>query len=267
MNHQSQETQESRCRAAQALRSARSIVCLTGAGVSAESGIPTFRDAQTGLWANFDPEVLASIDGFRRDPALVWRWYMDRFGKLCDAQPNPGHIALAGLEEWCVSAAGGREPARFDLFTQNIDSLHEQAGSISLFHLHGRIDRYRCDSCGLPWEMPEGGEVADEPPRCSVCGGLIRPGVVWFGEALPAGTLGKAFDRTAVCDLMLVVGTSGQVFPVAQMPYEARQAGACIIDVNPEDSPISQLADIRLKGPGAVELPAVMEILEASAGC
>ncbi len=266
MNHQIQETQESRRRAAEALRSARAIVCLTGAGVSAESGIPTFRDAQTGLWARFDPEVLASIDGFRRDPALVWRWYMWRFGKLCDAKPNPGHIALAALEKWYASAAAGREPARFDLFTQNVDDLHEQAGSISLFHLHGRIDRYRCDSCGLPWVMPDGEEPVDEPPKCSVCEGLIRPDVVWFGESLPAGILQRAFDRSAVCDLMLVVGTSGRVFPVAQMPYEARQAGACIIEVNPEDSPISSIADIRLKGPGAVELPAVMEILEASAG-
>jgi len=261
VNHRPQEIQESRRRAAEALRPARAIVCLTGAGVSAESGVPTFRDAQTGLWESFDPEVLASIEGFRRDPALVWLWYMWRFGKLGGAEPNPGHTALAALEKWCVSQAGGREPARFDLFTQNIDNLHEQAGSSSLFHLHGRIDRYRCDSCGLPWEMPDAEEPVWEPPRCAVCEGLIRPDVVWFGESLPVGILQRAFERSAMCDVMLVVGTSGRVFPVAQLPYEARQAGACIIEVNPEDSLISPIADIRLKGPGAVELPAVMEIL------
>lgn len=267
MKPRPQDSEDSRRRAAEALRSARAIVCLTGAGVSAESGIPTFRDAQTGLWSRFDPETLASAEGFQRDPSLVWRWYMWRFGKLGDARPNPGHAALARLERWCAAAeTRGQTPVRFDLFTQNIDDLHEQAGSRNVYHLHGRIDRFRCNSCGLPWEMPDSGEVADGPPRCSACSGLIRPDVVWFGEGLPAGTLGKAFDRTAVCDLLLIVGTSGRVYPVAQMPFEARQAGACIIDVNPGDSPLSSLADIRLRGPSAMELPAVMEILETDSG-
>jgi NAD-dependent deacetylase len=283
--------------AARALRAARSIVVLTGAGVSAESGVPTFRDAQTGLWARYDPETLASAEGFEANPGLVWRWYMSRFGGLRTVQPNPGHHALAALESWMTGAprAGGADPdgsggpggspgtgsvpgrsapspfaspparetpGTFALFTQNVDDLHERAGSIRVQHLHGRIHRYRCHDCLAPHELSAGEQAAPEPPRCAPCGGMIRPDVVWFGELLPAQALDRAFLLSEQCDAMLVAGTSGAVQPAASLPFIAARAGALVVDVNPERDEIARVADLFLRGPGGDLLPKLVCALQ-----
>ena len=235
--------------AAQYLSAASSVVCLTGAGVSAESGVPTFRDAQTGLWSRFDAEELASRDGFERDPELVWRWYMWRLELLETAAPNSGHFALAQLAGLCQ---------RFVLVTQNVDDLHEQAGSADVVHLHGSLLSFRCISCSAPHNLTEVQRRADSPPACGVCGDLVRPDVVWFGEGLPWEAVETAAGAAHECDLMLVVGTSGLVYPAAQLPLIARRAGATVIDVNPEPGPISSIADLFLQGKSGEMLPALV---------
>jgi NAD-dependent deacetylase len=227
---------------------ARSIMVLTGAGVSAESGVPTFRDAQTGLWSHFDPQRLASPEGFEADPGLVWRWYMSRLRGCEAARPNPGHAALAELE---------RRSPELILYTQNVDDLHERAGSRRVEHLHGSIARFRCHGCGRPHALKEEEREAAEPPRCS-CGSCVRPDVVWFGEMLPAGILERAWADAQRCDLMLVAGTSGIVQPAAQFPAVARASGRVVIDVNPERGPISDLADLHLQGPSGEILPQLL---------
>ncbi|MCY4411547.1 MAG: NAD-dependent deacylase [Caldilineaceae bacterium] len=242
-------TEQIAAQAAQYLSAASSIVCLTGAGVSAESGVPTFRDAQTGLWSRFDAEELASPQGFERDPGLVWRWYMGRLGQLEEAAPNPGHTALAQLEGICE---------RFLLVTQNVDDLHEQAGSVDVIHLHGSLLNFRCVSCSAPHNLTEEQRRADSPPACGVCGDLVRPDVVWFGEGLPWEAVETAAEAAQACDLMLVVGTSGLVYPAAQLPLIAQRAGAKVIDVNPEPGPISSVADLFLQGKSGEILPAVV---------
>jgi len=212
-----------------ALRSARHVVVFTGAGVSAESGIPTFRDALTGLWERFDPGELATADAFRRDPALVWGWYEWRRMKVLQARPNPAHMAIAEL--------AGHVP-QLTLITQNVDDLHERAGSREVIHLHGSLHRPRCFACArepaepLPApDEPEAGRRL-EPPRCRHCGGRLRPGVVWFGESLPGDALRAAFAAARACDLLLSVGTSGVVYPAAEVPHLARAAGATLVQVN-----------------------------------
>lgn len=215
---------------AEALEAAQRIVVLTGAGVSAESGIPTFRDPLTGLWQRFDPAELASAHGFRRHPALVWGWYEWRRMKVLHAQPNPAHLALARL--------AARKP-QMTLITQNVDDLHERAGSTDVVHLHGSLHRPRCFACArepetplpVPNEPQEGREL--EPPRCQHCGGRLRPGVVWFGESLPPAALARAFQAAGEAQLLMVVGTSGVVYPAAELPAIARRAGARIVHVNP----------------------------------
>ncbi len=236
--------------AAQILCRASRVACLTGAGVSAESGVPTFRDAQTGLWAQFDPEELASPAGFQRNPGLVWRWYMSRLAMVEQAQPNPGHQALAQLE---------RILPHFVLITQNVDDLHERAGSQRVIHLHGSITRFRCSQCGAPYQLQPQDREREMPPVCRLCNGWIRPDVVWFGEPLPTEALIQAWDEAGQCDVMLVVGTSGVVYPAAQLPVVAREHGAAIIDVNPEKGPTADLADIFLQGPSGVILPQLVE--------
>ena len=188
---------------------------LTGAGVSAESGIPTFRDALTGLWQNFDAAQLATADAFVRNPALVWGWYEWRRMKALQAVPNAGHLAIARL---------ARHVPHLDLFTQNVDDLHERAGSANVRHLHGSLHNPRCFDCGAPFELsadipvePPGGRRL-EPPRCPQCGGAVRPGVVWFNESLPTAILEEAFDLARSADVLLVVGTSCTFYPVAQLP-------------------------------------------------
>jgi NAD-dependent deacetylase len=205
----------------EALRAARRVAVLTGSGISAESGIPTFRDAQTGLWARFRPEELASPEAFRRDPAMVWAWYRSRRERVADASPNAGHFALARLAE--------RVP-RLTLVTQNVDGLHQRAGNADVIELHGSLLRARCSREGTPvseWREPDEG-----PPACARCGAHLRPDVVWFGESLPDDALEAAWAAAHECDVFLSVGTSNVVQPAASLPWVATRAGATVLVVN-----------------------------------
>lgn len=234
----------------ESLRAARRIAVLTGAGVSAESGVPTFRDALTGYWATFRPEDLATEAAYRRDPQRVWDWYAERRKRLQHVQPNAGHTALADFAR--------RHPGRLALITQNVDGLHQRAGSPDVIALHGDLgaeqwlDRPR--SCCLP-DFTEDGH----PPRCGVCGNLRRPAVVWFGEALPAEALAAAEQAAAACDVMLVVGTSGAVYPAAGLAHRARAAGAQVVIVNPHESDLDAVADRLLRGTSAQVLPELLQ--------
>jgi NAD-dependent deacetylase len=243
--------------AAGALRQARRVAVLTGAGVSKESGVPTYRDALTGLWSNYSFEDLASTEGFRRDPAMVWDWYEARRAQLAEVQPNPGHFALAKL--------AGRFD-QFTLITQNVDDLHERAGSRDVIHLHGYLMATRCffDCRGGPTRITPDQYVMREvsPPACPHCGRWLRPDVVWFGEMLPQDEYGRAQQAAVNCDVMLVVGTSGLVYPAAGLPMSAEIAGATVIEVNPEPTDISGIAHICLRGPSGVVLPQLVEALD-----
>jgi NAD-dependent deacetylase len=202
-----------------ALRLARRVVVLTGAGVSAESGVPTFRDAQTGLWANFKPEDLATPEAFRRNPRLVWEWYATRRARVGEVQPNPGHFAITELE---------RRVPEFLLATQNVDGLHQRAGSRNVVELHGNITRTKCfeeDTIVESW--PTSAEV---PPRCPRCGGWLRPDVVWFGEMLPEEEFARALEASRRCEVLFSVGTSALVHPAASLPLEALDAGAWVVE-------------------------------------
>lgn len=245
-----------------ALRDARHIVVFTGAGVSAESGIPTFRDALTGLWERFDPAALATPEAFRRDPALVWGWYEWRRMKVLQAQPNPAHRAIAALAE--------RVP-KLTLVTQNVDDLHERAGSRDVIHLHGSLHAPRCFACARPHALtatPE--EPAEgrrlEPPRCQHCNGEVRPGVVWFGESLPEGAFTAAFEAAGDCDLLLSVGTSGVVQPAASIPQVALQAGATVAHINPQACGHDGRREFSLIGGAGQVLPELLRRLEADIG-
>ncbi|NJN81542.1 MAG: NAD-dependent deacylase [Caldilineaceae bacterium] len=240
--------------AANIISGARHVVCLTGAGVSAESGIATFRDAQSGLWSRFDPEQLASQAGFAADPGLVWRWYMSRLTAVQGTAPNPGHVALAQLES---------RLKRFDLITQNVDDLHERAGSRTVFHLHGNLARFRCNRCEAEHRLLEKEQAATMPPDCLICGSAVRPDVVWFGEMLPSNVLRQVWRQAETCDVMLVVGTSGVVYPAAQLPLAARQGGAALIEVNIEPTLISEVAEYFLEGSSGEILPQLLARVEA----
>jgi NAD-dependent deacetylase len=238
------------------LQRARRVVALTGAGVSAESGIPTFRDALTGLWANFDAEELATPEAFVRDPALVWGWYEWRRAKVAQAQPNPAHRALAELEA---------ERPDTQVVTQNVDDLHERAGSRHVVHLHGSLFAPRCFACGAPHLQPGDGGAGEPkdgrrlaPPACGRCGGRIRPGVVWFGESLPPDAWQAAVDAVEDCDLLLVIGTSGLVHPAASLPAIARRAGAPVVSINPQPSAIDTTARHVLRGQAGAVVPALL---------
>jgi len=236
----------------QALRAARHIVASTGAGISAESGVPTFRDAQTGLWSQFRPEELATPEAFQQNPKLVWDWYAWRRELVGRAEPNPGHRALAALE--------GIVP-RFTLITQNVDSLHRRAGSRDVLELHGNILQARCSSEGTlvaEWE-----DTAETPPRCPSCNGLLRPNVVWFGEALPADALARAFMASRTCDVFLSIGTSTAIAPASSLPFEAQAAGALVVELNPDTTPLTRQADHVLRGPAGELLPLLVAALTA----
>jgi NAD-dependent deacetylase len=204
-----------------ALRQARHVVVLTGAGISAESGLPTFRNAQTGLWAQYRPEDLATPDAFRRNPRLVWEWSMQLADLAARSQPNPAHYALVELEQ--------RVP-KFTLITQNVDGLHQRAGSNAVIELHGSSTQVRCFDEGRIVE--DWAKTADVPPRCPHCGGLLRPDVVWFGELLAPEKLDAAQAAADTCDLFLSIGTSGEVEPAASLPYRALRRGATLAVVN-----------------------------------
>lgn len=232
------------------------LAVLTGAGMSAESGIPTFRDAMSGLWARFDPAQLASEVGFRANPERVWSWYEERRAGVRAAQPNAGHVALAGFDR--------RHPGAMVLVTQNVDDLHQRAGVEHTIRLHGDIleDRW-LEPCA---RARRGGNTCDpewagagEPPRCADCGNPLRPGVVWFGEALPFAALDAAQKAAASCDLMLVVGTSGAVWPAAGLAGQARRSGAHVVIVNPAPSEIDEQAHQVLRGTAAQLLPLLLD--------
>lgn len=229
------------------LRNAQYVVVSTGAGISAESGIPTFRDAQTGLWAKYDPQQLATPQAFRRNPRLVWEWYAWRRELIGRARPNPGHTAVAQLEQLVP---------RFTLITQNIDNLHAAAGSQSIIELHGNIERNKCFDENIVIEKWE--ETEEVPPRCPRCGGLLRPDVVWFGEGLPPDALQAAFTAAQSCDLFFSIGTSGLVQPAAQLPLEAAASGATTVEINPQPTPLSPYMDYRLEGASGEILPALL---------
>lgn len=203
------------------LRTARHVTALTGAGVSAESGLPTFRDPLTGLWARYRPEDLATPAAFRRNPQLVWEWYTMRRAAAAQAEPNPAHLVLARME---------RLVPRFTLVTQNIDGLHHRAGSVNVVELHGNIVRTKCFDEGTVVESWE--ETGELPPRCPGCGGLLRPDVVWFGESLPREALAAAIQAARQCDVFLSVGTSGTVQPAASLVYHAMDRGATVVVIN-----------------------------------
>lgn len=242
------------------LAGAGRIAVLTGAGVSAESGVPTFRDAQQGLWAQFDPQQLATEVGFRTDPALVWGWYGSRREAIARVQPNAGHMALAAFAQ--------ARPGRLTLITQNVDGLHQRAGSPEVLALHGHIfeDQWLgghepvCDRphpLGLPCDPAQ--LEPGQPPRCPACGRLVRPGVVWFGESLPEAPLRAAEQAAAACDVMLVVGTAGAVYPAAGLVFTAREAGARVVVLNPQPTELDALADVLLRCPSAQGLPALLD--------
>ena len=229
------------------LRSAQRVAALTGAGVSAESGVPTFRDAQSGLWAQYDPQQLATPQAFRRDPELVWEWYQWRRELIASAEPNPAHFALAGME---------RRIPTFTLITQNIDNLHREAGSRNVVELHGNIRRNKCFAEGHVVTDLE--PTAEKPPRCPECGAFLRPDVVWFGESLPRDQLVTAIAATRACDVFFSVGTSAAVYPAAALPLEAAENGACTVEVNPEETRVSGWMDYTLSVPAGEALPALV---------
>ncbi|GIW74225.1 MAG: NAD-dependent protein deacylase [Phycisphaerales bacterium] len=241
---------------AELLHAAGHVVVLTGAGVSAESGIDTFRQPQTGLWSRYDPMALASVQALRRDPALVTRWYHWRFGRCARAMPNRGHLALAELERRAHRA--GRA---FTLLTQNVDGLHQRAGSRNVVELHGSILRWRCErtgwSCGI--EQVDFGQY---PPR-SPAGGTLRPDIVLFGEALPEEALLAAQRAVASCDLMLVVGTSAVVYPAAGFIEWAVERGVPTVEVNPQATAMTAAVTYALAGPSGRVLPALLRCVEA----
>lgn len=229
--------------ARQWIADANDILVLTGAGISAESGVPTFRDALTGLWARFDPEELATEDAYRRQPGLVWDWYEHRRQLVSAAQPNAAHVALAKLAE----------RKRVTLVTQNVDGLHQRAGSTDVVELHGNLFANKwLDGCGRCEAAPDDDR---SPPRCIHCGALMRPGVVWFGEDLPRVARYRAQHAAETCDLCLVVGTSGLVYPAAALPGVASDHGARVIVVNPQPSALDDTADVVLQAKAGECLP------------
>jgi NAD-dependent deacetylase len=235
------------------IAAARSLFVLTGAGMSAESGIATFRDAMTGLWSRFDPAQLASEEGFRADPARVWDWYAERRTAVRAAQPNAGHLALGAFAR--------RRPGVLTLVSQNVDDLHQRAGNTDTIRLHGDIQRdqwlercVRTPACAPSDAQP------GRPPRCMQCGNLVRPGVVWFGEMLPPDAVSAAEHAARSCDVALIVGTSGAVWPAAGLASMARRHGAFVAIVNPHDSEIDDDAQLVLRGTAAQALPSLLAI-------
>jgi NAD-dependent deacetylase len=244
-------------RAARILAGAERVLVSSGAGMSKESGIPTFRDAMEGLWANFDPQALATEAGFRADPRRVWSWYAWRRERVGDARPNPGHVALAEMEPLIPELV---------VVTQNVDGLHREAGSSDVVELHGNIRRVKCLDHGHAYDGPlppftEGEE--QDPPPCPVCGSPLRPDVVWFGEMLPADAVERAWKLAEHCHALLLIGTSGTVWPAAELPLVARRHGGLVIEINPEPSELTHAADVFLEGRAGVVLPALRDAVSA----
>lgn len=238
------------------------VAVLSGAGISAESGVPTFREAQTGLWERFSAEDLATVEAFENDPALVWTWYRWRQSLIQTVEPNPGHRALADWQQ-NLRVRGGE----LSIATQNVDDLHERAGAEVLGHLHGSIFTHRCGECGAPAELPtpqyDGFEPparSESPPTCAECAaGMLRPNVVWFGEMLPSEAFEAASAAVRSADLVLVVGTSGIVQPAASLPLLALERGTPLVEVNPEPTGLTEVMDYSLRGSSGVLLPQLVE--------
>ncbi len=230
------------------LRAARHIAVLTGAGVSAESGIPTFRDAQVGLWAKYRSEDLATPEAFERNPKLVWDWYVWRGEIVRNARPNPGHYALAEMQ---------RRVPQFTLITQNVDGFHQLAGSTGVIELHGNLMRTKCSRENVV--IDQWAEMDETPPRCPRCGAYLRPDVVWFGETLPPTALEAAAQAANTCDVFFSIGTSGLVEPAASLARVALQRGAALVEVNPTITPLTSRATFVLQGASGKVLPALIK--------
>lgn len=239
---------------AERLRKTQHVVVFTGAGASAESGIPTFRDALTGLWERFDPAQLATPEAFRADPSLCWGWYEWRRNRVIQAQPNGAHRAIAELS---------KHVPKLTVITQNVDDLHERAGSQDVIHLHGSLHSPRCIDCGLAFTLPLTSDVLPEdgrriePPRCCVCNGYVRPGVVWFGEMLPEDAWSVGLAAAEGCDVFLSIGTSGFVYPAAELRLCALGHGATVVHINPVRFDISSQEHF-LQGPASVMMQSLL---------
>ncbi len=246
----------------QRIRQAQHVVVFTGAGVSQESGIPTFRDALTGLWERYDAQRLATPEAFANEPDLVWGWYEWRRALVLRCEPNAAHDAIASMSDKVVTLT---------LITQNVDDLHERAGSKNAIHLHGSLHAPRCQACGSLHGLPAGipdepdGGRRQEPPECGHCGGRIRPGVVWFGESLPANSWRQAEAAVKSCDVLFSIGTSSLVYPAAELPHQAAAGGACVIQVNPNATELDALAHYNLRGKAGDVMSALVEAVWAEA--
>jgi NAD-dependent deacetylase len=232
---------------AERVAQARRLLVLTGAGMSAESGVPTFREAQTGLWARYSPEELATPEAFAATPGRVMDWYRWRRGLVAAAAPNAGHRAIAQRQ---------RGHAGLSVVTQNVDGLHQRAGSTDVVELHGRLSHLRCERCAqaVPWPEDDPGGLLAHPD----CGGRLRPDIVWFGESLPTQAWSRAEALARDADAVLVVGTSGLVQPAASLPAIAQRAGAFVVEVNPQATPLSAGMDACVSGTAAEVLPALL---------
>jgi NAD-dependent deacetylase len=230
------------------------IAVLSGAGISAESGVPTFRDDETGLWAQYNPYEISSTDGWQKHPERVWAWYLWRHHLVKEVSPNDGHRAVAAWQDY----------ADVTVITQNVDDLHERAGSKTVHHLHGSLAEFWCDTCGSRYHgpLPDMTDPVLEktPPSCE-CGGLIRPGIVWFGEQLPDEPWQAAVEAVAGADIVVVVGTSGVVYPAAGLPEVALARGAVVIEVNPEPTPLSEAATAYIQQSAGAALPTLLQRL------
>lgn len=234
------------------LAEARHVAVLTGAGISAESGVATFRDPD-GLWARFSPQELASMDGFLANPQRVWEWYRHRREVIEGVEPNAGHRALAELQRWVPGVT---------VITQNVDRLHQRAGSYTVLEVHGNLVENRCSVCGeADAGEPQGGDAADDLPRCRHCNGLLRPNVVWFGEDLPEDVFREAEEAATDADVFLSVGTSAEVYPAAGLPLLARRHGAFVVEINPNGTSLSQYAHHSIRMTSGTALPAIVERL------
>lgn len=231
-----------------ALRDARHVCVLTGAGISAESGVPTFRDAQKGLWARYDPHQLATPEAFEEDPELLWRWYRWRRELVAAANPNPGHLALVRLAELVP---------RLTLVTQNVDGLHQRAGSRAVIEFHGNLFDDRCHAEGCVIVHDQQSAV----PVCPNCGANLRPGVVWFGEAIPENALNQSFAAAADCSVFLSVGTSSLVYPAAGLADTAKENRAVVAEINPNPTPHAESYNFSIAGNAGVVLPKLVESL------
>ena len=236
------------------LRPDKRVVVLTGAGISAESGVPTFR-GEDGLWKKFRPEELATFDAFISNPQLVWEWYEYRRKLISEVKPNPGHHSLVKMEEFFEN---------FHLITQNVDGLHQKAGSQNIIELHGNIKRNKCIECGRKYEElePSSGEI---PPKCG-CGGMLRPDVVWFGEMLPSQVINEAYKVSSLCDIFFSIGTSAVVYPAAHLPVVAKQSGAYLVEINIERTELSDLADEVFLGKAGEILPEIAVAMRGEFG-